>query len=64
MCFALKFNVRQLYEQMASSHIYSKRNSVPFVSLWLNGRYKMFSNCKTILALIFKVDKAKRKFVI
>ena len=28
------------------------------------GRSKMFSNNKAILALTFKVDKAKRKFVI
>ena len=46
------------------SYFFSKRNSVSFVSLWLKGCSKMFSNSKAILALFFKVDKAKRKFVI
>ena len=58
MSLALTFNVKQLYEQMADSH---KRNPVSFVSLWLKGRSKKISNSKAILALIFKVDKAKRK---
>ena len=44
------------------SYFFSKRNPVSFVSFWLKGRSKMFSNSKAILALTFKVDKAKRKF--
>ena len=62
MCLALTFNVKQLYEQILI--FLCKRNPVSFVSLWLKGRSKMFSNSKAILALIFKVDKAKRENLI
>ena len=59
MCLALTFNVKQLYEQMADFHI-SLVSETLFHFLACGS--KMFSNSKTILALISKVDKAKRKF--
>ena len=61
MCLALTFNMRQFYEQMADSHISLVSETLFYL---LKGRSKMFSNSKAILALIFKVDEAKPKFVI